>query len=131
MNLNLTDPAFLFPGISLLFLAYTNRYITLAGIIRSLNQKVDETDATNLRAQIKSLHLRVQLIKYMQAAAVVAFICCICSMLALAMGNESIAASCFFASLLILLASLVMALIEILISGVSLKMELNRKTANH
>ena len=83
MTLNLTDPAILFPGISLLFLAYTNRYLTLAGIIRSLNQKVNEPDSTNLREQIRSLHLRVQLIKYMQASAVLAFICCISSMISL------------------------------------------------
>ena len=131
MSLDITDPAFLFPGISLLFLAYTNRYITLAGIIRSLNEKVDEADASNLRAQIKSLHMRVQLIKYMQAAAVVAFMSCISSMISVGMGYELIAAKLFFASLLILLLSLLMALIEILLSGVSLKMELNRKTARH
>ena len=47
MALNITDPAFLFPGISLLFLAYTNRYLTLAGLVRSLNTLNDEHDALN------------------------------------------------------------------------------------
>ena len=75
--------------------------------------------------------MRVQLIKYMQAAAVVAFMSCISSMISVGMGYELIAAKLFFASLLILLLSLLMALIEILLSGVSLKMELNRKTARH
>ena len=130
MTLNLTDPAILFPGISLLFLAYTNRYLTLAGIIRSLNQKVNEPDSTNLREQIRSLHLRVQLIKYMQASAVLAFICCISSMVSLVIASEAISASFFFASLVILMVSLLMAFTEILLSGASLRMELNRKTAS-
>ena len=42
MNLNITDPAFLFPGISLLFLAYTNRYMALASIVRKLNSNFTE-----------------------------------------------------------------------------------------
>jgi len=42
MTLNITDPAILFPGISLLFLAYTNRYLALASIIRQLNKVIDE-----------------------------------------------------------------------------------------
>lgn len=130
MNLNLAERAFLFPAISILFLAYTNRYRKLAGIIRSLNQKAGEADAPKLQAQKQSLHLRVRLIKYMQAAAVVAFMSCICSMISLAMDSKSVASSCFYASLFILLVSLVKTLVETLLAGVSLKMLLNRKIAN-
>ena len=64
MNLSVTDPAFLFPGISLLFLAYTNRYLALAGIVRALNRDVDEQDVTNRVKQIESIHIRILLIKY-------------------------------------------------------------------
>ncbi len=126
MELNITDPAFLFPGISLLFLAYTNRYLTLAGIIRSLNEHLDEPGSSNRLQQIKSLHLRVQLIKYMQAAGVIAFLFCICSMLALALEFDTIARATFIASLATLAISLLMALIEILLSGISLRIELDR-----
>ena len=126
MTLNLTDPALLFPGISLLFLAYTNRYLTLAAIIRNLSQKVLEPDSSSFREQIRSMYLRVQLIKYMQAAGVLAFIFCIGSMVALVLKIEHAGIILFFASLVVLLISLIMALIEILLSGVSLKMELDR-----
>lgn len=36
MEISLTTPALLFPAISLLLLAYTNRFLTLAGLIRNL-----------------------------------------------------------------------------------------------
>ena len=68
----------------------------------------------------------MQLIKYMQAAGVLAFIFCIGSMVALVLKIEHAGIILFFASLVVLLISLIMALIEILLSGVSLKMELDR-----
>ncbi len=126
MQLSITDPAFLFPGISLLFLAYTNRYLTLAGIIRSLNEHLDEPGSDNRLEQIRSLHLRVQLIKYMQAAGVVAFLCCIISMLAVTLDQQMAASIAFVTSLCVLAVSLLMALVEILLSGISLKIELGR-----
>lgn len=126
MNLNITDPAFLFPGISLLFLAYTNRYLTLAQVIRSLNTLTDEQFSTNRQKQIASLHLRVQLIKYMQAAGVVAFLFCIMSMASLVFNKQQLGELMFILSLISMVISLVLSLIEVLISGQSLKIELDR-----
>ena len=126
MNLNITDPAFLFPGISLLFLAYTNRYLTIAGIIRALNRSEDERDIENREQQIKSLHLRVVLIKYMQAFAVVAFLCCVLTMICLGFEQQQSAQSLFFASLVSMTISLCLSFCEIMKSGESLKIELTR-----
>lgn len=126
MNLSITDPAFLFPGISLLFLAYTNRYLALANIIRSLNSSSDDHESNNRRQQIKSLHLRIILIKYMQAFGVLGFLFCAMAMTALMLGNQATGAALFFGSLLCMIISLCLSLIEILKSGQSLKIELDR-----
>ena len=133
MTLNIIDPAFLFPGISLLFLAYTNRYLTLAGIVRTLNTYVDrggdadnKQQIANREQQITALHLRIVLIKYMQAFGVLAFLCCVVSMLAILWQSQPIAQAMFVGSLLFLVVSLLLSLVEILNSGQSLKIELER-----
>lgn len=126
MNLSITDPAFLFPGISLLFLAYTNRYLALANIIRTLNTYVSETHDVNRERQISSLHLRIQLIKYMQAAGVIAFLLCIVAMLSLIWGKQSLGEIMFVSSLGFMIVSLLLSLTEVLKSGQSLKIELDR-----
>lgn len=126
MNLNLTDPAFLFPGISLLFLAYTNRYLALANIIRSLNSNTDDRDSENRTKQIRSLHLRIILIKYMQAFGVLAFLLCVLAMMFLMFAQQNIGEALFVGSLLCMIISLSLSLTEIMKSGQSLKIELNR-----
>ncbi len=126
MNLSITDPAFLFPGISLLFLAYTNRYLALANIVRALNSNTDDPDSANRIEQIRSLHLRITLIKFMQAFGVLAFLLCVLTMLLLTFGQQRVAEFLFVASLLSMITSLSLSLAEIMQSGKSLKIELNR-----
>jgi Zn-dependent membrane protease YugP len=126
MNLNITDPAFLFPGISLLFLAYTNRYLALASVIRTLNTLAGDTLDENREQQISSLHLRIQLIKFMQASGVVAFLLCVLSMLALIWNQQTTGEVLFVSSLIFMIISLLLSLTEVLKSGQSLKIELNR-----
>jgi len=126
MNLSITDPAFLFPGISLLFLAYTNRYLALANIIRSLNSSDDDHDSENRTEQIRSLHLRIILIKYMQAFGVLGFLFCILAMLCLMFEHQQAGVTLFVGSLSCMVISLSLSLTEILKSGQSLKIELNR-----
>lgn len=126
INLSITDPAILFPGISLLFLAFTNRYLTLAAVIRSLTSAEKKMDRANRQAQIANLYLRISLIKYMQACGVVAFLLCLASMLALLFEHQNVGEVLFVTSLCVMAISLILALIEILRSGVSLRLELNR-----
>ncbi len=126
MTLSITDPAFLFPGISLLFLAYTNRYLALASIVRSLNTSFDDQDGENRVKQIESIHLRILLIKYMQAFGVVAFLFCIFSMFALISEQQDSGEILFIFSLVAMTISLFLSLIEVLKSGQSLKIELDR-----
>ena len=126
MDLSITDPAFLFPGISLLFLAYTNRYLSLASIVRKLNEHDRGEFDENREKQIESLHTRILLIKYMQVFGVLAFLCCVLAMLALIFSLQKIALVVFIASLICMVSSLCFSLREILKSGHSLRIELER-----
>jgi len=126
MNMSITDPAFLFPGISLLFLAYTNRYLALASIVRKLNEIEESEFDQNREKQIESLHMRILLIKYMQVFGVIAFLCCVLAMLCLIFAFKEIAVVLFVSSLLCMCASLLLSLKEILKSGQSLRIELER-----
>lgn len=126
MILNITDPAIMFSGISLLFLAYTNRYLSLASVIRSLNSDLKNHDEQNRVRQIQNLHTRINLIKYMQAFGVLSFLFCVFAMLMLFWDKQLIGEVFFIASLVTMVISLILSLTEILKSGESLKIELER-----
>lgn len=130
MTLNVTDPAILFPGISLLFLAYTNRYLALANIIRKLNEVIDETYDDNREQQIRNLLVRVRLIRYMQLFGILAFICCIISMSALLLDQQTLGLIAFGGSMISMLLSLCIAFTEVAKSGDGLRIEIERTHSN-
>lgn len=113
MNITLTTPAMLFPAISLLLLAYTNKFVTLASIIRNLDQSQDNE---GIKQQISNLRERIQLIKRMQEAGVFSFFLCVLSMLAIYAQYQTIGSWIFAASLVLLLYSLWQSVLEIRIS---------------
>ncbi|MCW8107506.1 DUF2721 domain-containing protein [Alteromonas ponticola] len=121
MNIDLATPAMLFPAISLLLLAYTNRFLTLATIIRNFAK--DELN-NNTAAQIKNLRQRIQLIKRMQIAGVASFFLCVLAMLAIYLTYQEIGSWIFGISLVCLLYSLWMSVREILISVEALDVHL-------
>jgi uncharacterized ion transporter superfamily protein YfcC len=126
MNLNITDPAIMFSGISLLFLAYTNRYLALASVVRTLNKDLKNQDQQNRVRQIQNLHLRINLIKYMQVFGVISFLFCVFAMLTLFWKNQLLGETFFIMSLVTMIISLLISLTEILKSGESLKIEFER-----
>jgi len=123
--LQVTTPALLFPAISLLFLAYTNRFLSLAQLIRQLhaNYKAQGTDVI-VAGQIDNLRRRITLIKVMQVFGVVAFILCSAAMFLLFHGHALSGEFIFGASILSLLVSLLVSLYEILISTGAIELEL-------
>lgn len=122
MTIDIATPAMLFPAISLLLLAYTNRFLTLASIIRNFSkEKWDD----NTAAQIQNLRQRIQFIKRMQIAGVVSFFLCVLSMLAIYLTYQLVGNWIFAASLICLLYSLWMSVREILISVEALDVHLN------
>ena len=116
MNINLTTPALLFPSVSLLMLAYTNRFLTLATIIRSLYDKYHSNKDENLLPQIANLRYRVYLIRNMQIVGVLSLLMCVVSMFALFAGWESAGQWSFGAALVLMIISLGISLRELQIS---------------
>jgi hypothetical protein len=83
-------------------------------------------DGKNRIQQIRNLHLRIILIKYMQAFGVLSFLFCVFAMLMLFWQNQMLGEALFITSLVTMVISLVLSLIEIMMSGQSLKIELER-----
>lgn len=124
IDLPLTTPALLFPAISLLLLAYTNRFLTLAGLVRSLRDRYETKHEDHVRSQIANLRYRLKLIRNMQVFGVSSFFLCVLSMILLYMGQNAPGAIVFGAALILLLLSLGLSLREVQISIDALTLEL-------
>lgn len=124
-DLELTTPALLFPAISLLFLAYTNRFLVLAQLIRQLhgNNRAQVHDIV-LR-QIQNLRKRIRLMKLMQVLGVISFIACSLSMGAMFAQWHVLGRMLFGASLTCLTASLLVSLYEVSLSTGAIELELS------
>lgn len=124
MELTLTTPALLFPAISLLLLAYTNRFLTLASLIRSLHDRWASSHEEHVRGQISNLRYRIRLIRNMQIFGVSSFFLCVLCMFMLYAGQQTAGAFTFGAALIFLLVSLALSLREVQISVDALTLEL-------
>lgn len=122
--MTLTTPALLFPAISLLLLAYTNRFLVLAQLIRQLRQMDSEEDHALIARQISMLRKRILLTKRMQTYGVLSFFVCTVSMFALFLGIELAGTIAFGISLILLSISLLFSLYEIVISTNAINVEL-------
>ena len=116
MEFNLTTPALLFPTISLLMLAYTNRFLTLATIIRNLYDRYNEVQNENLLKQIGNLRYRTYLIRNMQIFGVFSLLFCVISMFALFAGWVTSGQWSFAIALILMIISLGISLRELFIS---------------
>jgi hypothetical protein len=124
LELTLTTPALLFPTVSLVLLAYTNRFLAVAALIRKLADQYKDDHNENVADQIKSLRLRVRLIRDMQMLSILALLLSVVCMFSLFIGEAVIAKYIFSASLLSLMISLGMSLREIMISTHALAIQL-------
>jgi hypothetical protein len=129
MNLDLSTPALLFPAISLLLLAYTNRYLALATVVRGLSARAEELNTANVLLQVKVLYQRIYFIRYMQIAGILSILMCVISMATIWMGLTSASEWTFGGSLLLMSMSLILALVEVSQSGVALSLELDEMRA--
>lgn len=125
MDFTLTTPALLFSAISLLLLAYTNRYLTLAGLIRDLCDRQHQQTQKDFSGQIKNLRQRIYLIRNMQLFGVISFFLCVLTMLLLFLEKILPGEITFTASLICLLFSLAMSIREISISVKALDLQLD------
>lgn len=126
MEITFNTPALLFPAISLLLLAYTNRFLALASVVRKLHDELESgKENKNIVRQIHSLRYRLRLTRYMQSLGVFSFVCAVFSMYSIYINWETATRAVFAIGLLSLLTSLVISLIEITQSTKALELELS------
>ena len=125
MEITLTTPALLFPAVSLLLVAYTNRFLALGSRIRNLHAQYRSTPDSILEGQIVILKKRVVLIRNMQFLGVGSLFLCVLCMFMLFGGKLMLGKTLFAVSLVFMLGSLGISLQEILISMQALNLELS------
>ncbi|MEL6917921.1 MAG: DUF2721 domain-containing protein [Bacteroidota bacterium] len=124
MQLTLSIPALLFPAISLTMLAYNARYLAIAALIRQLHQKYRETGSPAVGLQVKKLRKRLSIIKNMQAVAIISFLLAVITMFLIYVELNFWANFVFGSSLLALMVSLVLSLVEVQVSTKALSIQL-------
>lgn len=124
MDISFTTPALLFPAVTFLLIAYTNRFLAIGSRIRNLHDRYRANADGVLLGQIKSLRHRLILIRNMQACGVAGLFFCVICMLLLFSGWQLAGKIIFVLSLLLVLASLGISFREILLSVEALNMEL-------
>ena len=122
MTLEITTPAVLFPTVSLLLLAYTNRFLALTAIVRQMDSS---GEVEHEFYQVKNLRKRLNYIKKMQYFGVSSLLMCAISMLFLFLQMDFIGKISFGISLVSLVVSLLFSLLEIQISLEALRIHLN------
>jgi len=125
MTLTIETPALLFSATSLILLAYTNRFLTIAQIIRSLKKTYDENESRTILLEIKNLNLRLTLIRYMQLFGVLCLFLSVFAMLLLFLDLQMFGIYLFGLSMLSLLFSLGISFWEISISVNALRLHLS------
>ena len=123
--MTLTTPSLLFPAITLMLLAYTNRFLSTATLIRQLHAKYLENQESLLKGQITNLRLRLYLIRNMQLFGVLSFVGCVGSMAFIYWDNQEWGSYLFASALVSLLVSLVISVREIQLSTRALDLELS------
>lgn len=124
-ELTLTTPALLFSAISLIMLAYTNRFLAYAAVIRNLHDKYLEEMDESLIQQINNLKLRLYLTRWMQIFGITSLLLCVLTMFLIYIDQHIVAIWVFGIALILLILSLSLLIKEIHISADALKLHLS------
>lgn len=122
--LDLTTPSLLFSAISLILLAYTNRFLSYASVVRALKEKHKQTHDPKDIAQIANLRKRLYLTRSMQILGILSLLLCVIAMFFIYVSWQIFAAWIFGIALLLLAASLCVCIWEINISVKALEIHL-------
>ncbi|MDC0584521.1 DUF2721 domain-containing protein [Bacteroidales bacterium] len=125
MGLTLTTPALLFSAISLLMLAYTNRFLTMAQLVRNLAEKYHVKPEERIVRQIDNLRKRIELIRQMQVFGITSLLLCVLSMFLVYVDKNMAAELVFGVALILLIISMVLCIWEIEISVRALNVHLS------
>jgi len=121
MILEVSTPALLFPAISLLFLSYTNRFLHLSALVRSLHSSWKENHDNLLFEQIENLRRRLVLIRWMQMLGAISLLLCVVAMVMVIAGLPGAALIPFTVALVLMAGSLACLTREIMMSGGALE----------
>ncbi|MGZ8172648.1 MULTISPECIES: DUF2721 domain-containing protein [Methylobacter] len=130
MDITITTPALLFPAISVLFLAYSNRFLAIASRIREQHNLFNKTQSPVAKKQIDSLRLRIRFIVAMQVLGVVGIICCTLAMGLIFYGLQYYGNMTFGFSMVFIVLSLLASISELLLSTKALNIELEDMEAH-
>ena len=122
--LDLTTPSLLFSAISLILLAYTNRFLSYASVVRALKEKHQQTHDPKDIAQIANLRKRLYLTRSMQILGILSLLLCVIAMFFIYVSWQVFAAWIFGIALLLLAASLCVCIWEINISVKAMEIHL-------
>lgn len=125
MDITINTPALLFPAISLVMLAYTNRFMALSAVVRKLHDEYQLNTNKNLQMQIKNLQYRLKLVRRMQFFGVISFLLGMISMYLVYIEIFYYANLAFGLGMISFSISLVLSLVEILKSTRALELELS------
>ena len=124
IELNITTPALMFSAVSLILLAYTNRFLAYAQIVRNLYAEFKKNEDAVLIDQIKNLRRRLYMIRSMQIFGVSSLFLSMASMLLLYLNMNLLGGIAFGTGLISMIISLVISLLEIQISIKALDLHL-------
>lgn len=130
-ELTLTTPALLFSAVSLILLAYTNRFLSYAQLVRQLRDRYMENPSDITVAQIENLRKRLNLTRTMQGLGIASLFFCVVSMFLIYIGLQLLSAYVFGLALILLIASLGVSFREIQISTRSLEIYLGAMEKGH
>jgi len=128
MEFTFATPALLFPAVSLLFISYTNRFISYAELVRRLHERWQTDNSADVVKQIANLRRRIVLIRNMQIAGAVSLLLCVVCMIVLFFGLVVLAETLFAAALFAMLVSLGILVLEVSISTQALTVQLGNLT---
>lgn len=125
-ELTLTTPSLLFSAVSLIMLAYTNRFISYAQLVRNLAQDYEQHPSKYIEMQISNLRKRLYLIRLMQVLGIVSLFLCVITMFLIYVGFHNIAVYIFGLGMFSLIGSLGVSIQEITISVKALEIHLSK-----
>ena len=123
-QLTLTTPALLFSAISLIMLAYTNRFLAYASVVRNLHERYKKEKDQNINFQIENLRKRLYLTRSMQIFGISSLLLCVLTMFLIYVQQHAVAVWIFGLALILLILSLAFLIREIQISVQALELHL-------
>ena len=124
-ELTLTTPALLFSAISLILLAYTNRFLAYATVVRTLHSQYKLDPSKLLLGQINNLRRRLYLTRSMQILGITSLLLCVVCMFMVYVEWQTAAELIFGVALIFLITSLALSVREIQISVRALDLHLS------